>query len=101
MQSNYHELSSVDLIKYIKSGSVLECCGAICEVACRKLNQGIIVDDDAIDAISEHRGDNSVFWNSYTVGDFAIAALHLIGRGQYTGNREEIKGLIDVQLSFS
>lgn len=101
MQNDWtHELSREELVALIAHGSVLDRCGAMCEIVRRKLHTGMVVGSGVEQAIEERRDDSSVFWNSYTVGDFATAALHLLRGQPYTGDREEISGLISAGLDF-
>ena len=45
--------------------------------------------------------DNTKFWNTYLVSDFAIAALDILGIKKYDGNRYEIQRMIQSELNFS
>lgn len=71
-----------------------------CEIICEMVNRGIH-SVSTRNAIARHKKDNSVFWNTYYVSDFATAALHILGWEEYAGNRREIKRLINSGLRFT
>ena len=101
MKASYNKMSREILIELVNRGNVIECCGAICEIVRRKIDNGMVVGNTTMKEIEKRINDDSVFWNSYTVGDFATAAMHLLGRTQYEGDRIEVKSLIKAQMDFS
>lgn len=84
------------IINMLNSKSVIKKCEAICEIV--KLD---IHDPNIANALKMMKSDDSSFWNFYTVHDFAVAALHLLGIEKYNGHREEIQNLISVHMNFS
>jgi hypothetical protein len=57
-------------------------------------------DEDIIDRIKALKDDH-VFFSGYTVSDFAIAALSVLGIEEYKGDSRKINSLIEVKLNFS
>ncbi len=101
MQANYHKLSREILVELVNHGTVTDKCGAICEIVNRRCNHGMALSHDAEQAIENLKNDKTVFWNTFTVGDFATAAEHLLKRIPYTGSRKEVYSLIEVGMDFS
>ena len=85
-----------DYVNIIKNGNILDICWAICESVVR--NE---VTDDIRAAIETQVENEDCFWNEYTVSDFAIAALYIIDKLTYTGERYQIKQLVDNQFAFA
>lgn len=97
MKNVWTKMDREILTEMIKSKHVnaLDKCAILCELTKRGIHSSRVRE-----AIAPLKNDNSVFWNTYLLSDFAYAALHLMGWEEYNGNREEIKRLISSQLSF-
>ncbi len=96
MSQDWNKFPSNLLIDMLPVENPMNQCGIICELTRRGLHSS-----SSRDAIRKLKDDKSVFWNNYTVSDFAIAALDLMGWDKYSGKREEIRNLINAELSFS
>ena len=43
MKASYNKMSREVLIELVNRGNVIECCGAICEIVRRKIDNGMVV----------------------------------------------------------
>jgi hypothetical protein len=57
------------------------------------------VDEDILDRIKALKDDHESF-DGYSVSDFAIAALSLLGIEEYKGDSKKINSLIEVKFMF-
>ena len=56
-------------------------------------------DAEIIDKLMELKSDN-IMLDGYTVGDFAVAALHNYGIEKYEGDKRTLKELIESKFGF-
>lgn len=56
-------------------------------------------DDKTINRLIELKNDK-IFLDGYTVGDFAIVALDILGYEKYQGNNSRIDALIETKFDF-
>ncbi len=96
MRTGLNKIASSLLIEMLpRTESPIEKCNIICEMVRRgrhsSRERGIIKIESE---------NNDVFWNNYLVSDFAVAALHLLKWEKYSGDRNEIKELIESGLQF-
>ena len=95
MKPNSMTRLDISSIFAVMSGGGTKKCNCLCELVRRA-----DLPPNAADAIKQLSDDNSVFWNTYLVSDFAQAAMHILGIEKYEGGRDEIKNLIDSKLIF-
>lgn len=96
MRTKLNKIASSLLIEMLLGiDNPIEKCNIICEVV-RRGKHSL----SERDAIKNESKNNDIFWNNYLVSDFATAALHLLGWEKYSGNRNEIKELIESGLQF-
>ncbi len=95
MKNNWNKLAPSLLAKCLPLENKVNQCAIICELVKKNVHSS-----EVRDSISLLKSSSSVFWKPYLVSDFAIAALHILGMEEYTGNREEIKALISSGLNF-
>lgn len=95
MRVDLSKKTNKEIVAAIKNENVIISCVAICETTKRKNDT-----NDVIEALIEKKESQESFWNNYLVSDFARAALHLLGKEEYTGKREEVLELIKANLIF-
>ena len=69
--------------------------------ACGAMFAGLyhVKDDAVVNTIIRMKKDLTAI-DGYTVGDFAVASLDVLGVEKYTGDRQEMKGLIATGFKF-
>lgn len=93
MRRDWSKTSSEALVQMLPRENPINKCGIICELASRDKHTS-----SERSVITSLKNDRSIFWNVYTVSDFACAALDVLGWEKYTGDKEEVNNLIGVKL---
>lgn len=97
MRTNWNKFSTQLLIDMLEQdNNPVEICDLICELTKRKVHSSRVRD-----ILRELSKSTIVFWNDYTISDFALAALDLMAWDSYKGNREEVSTLIASGLNFA
>ena len=89
-QANDDELMALLLIR-----NYLVRVRAICEVAARRLGR-----PEAMDILEKYVADKRKYVADVTVGDFASAALILLGRGEKAERNEWVRKFVDCGLDM-
>ena len=100
-KNSLSKLNIQSLLASALNGNAIEQCDAIREIVNRQLKSSASVDNSVIGSLSSLQSSMTVFWNTYTVGDFATAAICLLRNEPYDGNRDEVSQLIEVKMDFS
>lgn len=95
MIDSIQSMKDADVIRAIGDSNVLVCVRAICETASRGNRSA-----DAEKALLKRENDERPFWNQYTVGTFAKAALDVLSVKRYSGQDDEVKRLISSGLNL-
>lgn len=88
-------LNDRELLNALGDSNVLICVRAICEATVRNRKA-----DEFREALSKLEDDERIFWNSYTAGTFATAAMDILGLKKYTGDEYETQRLINSGLQL-
>jgi glycosylphosphatidylinositol transamidase (GPIT) subunit GPI8 len=97
MRTNWNKFSTQLLINILEQdNNPVEICDLICELTKRKVHSSRVRD-----ILRELSKSTIVFWNDYTISDFALAALDLMEWDSYKGNRKEVITLIASGLNFA
>lgn len=86
MRKDLSKKTETELIDLMDDGSVTDVCNAIVQASSRKISKKMY------DRLMLLCGDQRVFWNQYSVSDFAIAALRRndLWRGNSTENSDRL-----------
>lgn len=96
MKSNWSKYDTNLLIEMLqKDTNPIRLCDLICELTRRGVHSSRVKN-----ILVELSNSTDKFWNTFTVSDFAIAGLDLMGWKKYDGKREEINKLISSKLIF-
>lgn len=96
MKANLNDLSSEKLIEMLNDKNPTIVCQAICELTNRPQHSSI-----EFEQLQKLCDNKTPFWNDFLISDFAEASLDILGQVKYTGNKNEVKRLIESKLDFN